>query len=158
MKVTEHFDSDEFRCRDGSAYPLDAIGTPTADTWLETRLRPLCEALEVIREAAGGAAINIDSGYRTLAYDTLLYERSAKDGTVATPQGSQHPKGRAADITHAVLSPDELHALIGRLMVDGRLPMVGGFACYSTFVHLDVRPRVNGHVAQWNADRVSNIA
>jgi hypothetical protein len=99
MRVTEHFDSDEFKCHEGTPYPLDQADedAPGGGTWLETRLRPLCETLETIR-AQVGRPVTIDSGFRTVAYDQRLYDRSAHDGLVATPQGSQHPKGRAADI------------------------------------------------------------
>jgi hypothetical protein len=68
MKITEHFDSDEFACHDGTPYPLDTVedgtGIPTGYwailcpqqslpvrqfTWGESRLTPLCQTLEAIR-------------------------------------------------------------------------------------------------------------
>ena len=158
MRVTEHFTIDEFACRDGTPYPLNGTEDDPGDWFLE-RLTPLCESLEVIRTAAGGAPIIIDSGYRTLAYDQRLYDASAHDGLVATPQGSQHPKGRAADIRHGWLPPAELHRLIGVLLAVGELPRVGGVGLYPRFVHIDVRPRPpSGHVAQWGGARLSNVA
>lgn len=155
--VTEHFTAEEFACHDGTPYPISQIDTETNDgrCWWATRLWPLCETLEAIRAAVGGP-ISIDSGYRTLEYDQRIYDKSAKDGLVATPQGSQHPKGRAADIKCA-LAPKALHGLILDLYRAGRLPHLGGIGLYPTFVHVDVRPS-HGHLAQWGGDRDSNIA
>jgi uncharacterized protein YcbK (DUF882 family) len=159
MRVTEHFDSDEFKCHEGTPYPLDQADedAPGGGTWLETRLRPLCETLETIR-AQVGRPVTIDSGFRTVAYDQRLYDRSAHDGLVATPQGSQHPKGRAADIKVANVAPALLHRIILDLYKAGRLPHLGGIGLYPNFVHVDVRPRGPGnHLAQWGGERDSNI-
>jgi hypothetical protein len=161
VKITEHFDSDEFACHDGTPYPMLAVDEldPHGLVWGETRLRLLCETLEVIRAEAGDEALIIDSGFRTIAFDERLYERSAKNGDVAPATSSQHPKGRASDVRHARLSPAELHALILRLWRAGKLPHLGGLGLYPTFVHIDVRPRsVDNptHLAQWTAGRASN--
>lgn len=163
MRVTEHFDSDEMACRDGTPYPLQQVDELDAEgrTWRVTRLEPLFDTLEIIRAAAGAGAITIDSGFRTLAYDQLLYERSKKDGDVAPATSSQHPKGRAADIVHARLSPKQLHGLIMKLWDSDKLPLLGGLGLYATFVHVDVRLRPPGdpeHLAQWTGGRKSNVA
>jgi uncharacterized protein YcbK (DUF882 family) len=160
MPVTQNFDLVEFECRDGSSYPVGELDDYTADgrTWLETRLRPLCETLEIVRAAAGGGTLHIDSGYRTIAYDEQLYEASAKDGMVAPASRSQHPKGRAADVTHATLRPLDLFNLVMQLYGDGKLPRLGGCGLYRNFVHLDIRPRMNDHLAIWGGTRPSNIA
>lgn len=156
--VTKHFTVEEFACKDGTAYPVNGTDDDPGD-WLHERLLPLCQSLEVIREAAGDLPLIIDSGYRTIAYDTRLYNASAKNGLVAPPQGSLHPKGKAADITHSKLSPSELHTLVGQLIANGKLPLIGGMGLYPNFLHVDVREKPDsGHVAQWGADRLSNIA
>jgi uncharacterized protein YcbK (DUF882 family) len=161
MKITPNFALEEFASRDGTEYPSE---------WIETRLRPLCETLEVVR-AAGGGTIHIDSGYRTLAYDQKLYDdyldkmrRGIATGTVAPPTSSQHPKGRAADIKHAVLQPHELFNLVLGLYHDGQLPQLGGVGLYPSFVHVDVRQRAgsngganDGHLSIWGGTRPSNI-
>lgn len=160
INVTEHFTVEEFACHDGTPYPIATIDIedPQKREWVETRLAPLCKMLEVIRHEAGAHPMTIDSGFRTIAYDTALYEKSAKDGSVAPPQSSQHPKGRAADIKHSTLGPRALHDLIVSLIVAGKLPLIGGVGLYPTFVHIDVRPKpASGHVAQWGGDRSSNI-
>lgn len=161
LYVTEHFAVDEFKCRDGTPYPISQVDEFDSQrrTWLITRLQPLCETLEVIRAAAGGRPLRIDSGYRTLAYDQKLYDADKGQGNVATPQGSQHPKGRAADIVHPVLLPQAVKYLILDLRLHGKLPHLGGLGLYASFVHVDVRPQVPvGHLAQWSGTRSSNLA
>lgn len=138
-QVTEHFTVEEFACHDGAIYPLE---------WIAPRLLPLCETLEVVRDAADGDPVHIDSGYRTPAYNERI-------GGAAH---SQHMAGRAADIKHPKLSPAAMFNLVLRLYKDGMLPNLGGVGLYPTFVHLDVRPRIGGHLAIWGGDRPSNIA
>lgn len=174
MQVTQHFGIEEFACRDGTAYPISKIDEldPARRGWLITRLMPLCQMLEVIRREANerccrlafvpppnGFALTIDSGYRTIRYDEMLYERSLKNGDVAPATSSQHPKGRAADVRHAVLSPADLHAVILCLFNAGKLPALGGLGRYPHFCHIDVRPRDPerpDRLAQWMAGRSSN--
>jgi uncharacterized protein YcbK (DUF882 family) len=147
-KITEHFTVEEFACRDGSPYPPE---------WIDERLKLLCEVLETVRAAAGGMPLRINSGYRTLAYDERLYEASAKDGSVAPASRSQHPQGRAADVTHPMLKPAELFNLVLDLYGSDKLPLLGGCGLYPGFVHLDVRPRVSNHLAIWGGHRPSNV-
>ena len=152
MSITEHFAREEFACH-------DQANTPYPEEWVTDRLLPLCESLEVIREAAGGEPLHVDSGYRTPEYQRQLYGNSAHDGLIATPEGSQHPQGTAADIVHASLSPRALHALVGKLVVAGKLPHVGGLGLYPNFLHVDCRRKPpTGHVAQWGGSRLTNIA
>lgn len=164
IPVTQHFSVGEFDCHDGMPYPVGAIDE-SGKTWLESRLKPLCDTLEAIRSAGGNVPIAIDSGYRTPAYDQKLYDVSPHDGTVAPPTSSQHPQGRAADIRHPTLRPLALFSLILGLYQDGQLPMLGGLGLYPTFVHVDVRKRPgtvgganDGHLAIWGGKRPSNIA
>lgn len=157
IPVTEHFTISEFACKSGDPYPISNT-EDDGRTWLGSRLKPLCDTLEVIRAAAGGTALTVDSGYRTLAYDERLYEASAKDGTVAPASRSQHPQGRAADIVHGTLRPVALFNLILSLYEQGKLPMLGGCGLYSNFVHVDVRPRVpENHLAIWGGTRPTNV-
>lgn len=160
--VTPHFSVEEFACKDGTAYPVDRVDDedPQHRTWLVTRLTPLCETLEAIRGGLGGSPLHIDSGYRTLAYDQKLYDADRASGghLVAKPQGSQHPKGRAADVRSGSLLPVQLRDLILGLYKGGKLPHLGGLGLYPTFVHVDVRPRFPvTHLAQWGGSRLSNV-
>jgi uncharacterized protein YcbK (DUF882 family) len=159
MQMTTHFSSEEFACKDGTAYPLRSMDEddPQGRDWATTRLEVLCDVLEAIRSEAGNMPIAVDSGFRTLSYDTRLYEASAKDGTVAPPTSSQHPQGRAADIVHSKLKPSELFNLILDMYGRGLLPALGGIGLYPNFVHIDVRPH-HGHLAIWGGHRPTNIA
>lgn len=183
MKITDHFDSTEWTCKDGTLYPLDRLEdgagiptgwTPPADkprTWQWTRLYPEALMLEVVRAAAiekykltpDQARITIISGYRDDAYDQKIYEAHVEafgdDGMVAPASTSIHPKGAATDFKHAVLEPSKIFALIFELFAAGKLPYVGGVGLYPGFVHLDARPRTHGgeHLAIWGGRRPSNI-
>jgi hypothetical protein len=164
--ITEHFALEEMACKTGAPYPIDTYEdegdiTPALDeprTWRWTRLQPLCETAETVRKEAGGLPMTVDSGFRTLAYDQRLYDADAGRGNVAKPQGSQHPKGRAMDLVHSTLKPPELFNLIMKAFAEGNLPHLGGIGLYSTFVHIDVRPRGDSnHLAIWGGTRPSNI-
>jgi uncharacterized protein YcbK (DUF882 family) len=147
--MSEHFRIKDFGCHDGTPYP---------EEWIEDRLKPLCLLLEKIRIRAGNHPITINSGYRTIAYDTALYEKSKKDGSVAPPTSSQHPKGRAADIKHATFHPSELFNLTLQMYEDGEIPELGGIGLYPTFVHVDTRPKTGVHLAIWGGARPDNVA
>ena len=128
--MTEHFSAAEFACRDGTPYPAE---------WLESRLLPLCETLEAIREAVG-APLTILSGYRSPAHNAAV--RGAPK--------SQHVEGRAADIKCPVVPAPELHRVICELHAAGKLPALGGLGAYPGWVHVDVRPRkADGSIARW---------
>ena len=157
MNVTAHFAVEDFACKSGDAYPVDAVCGEDGRSWLEARLRPLCEMLEVIREAAGKPII-VDSGYRTVAYDQRLFDHTGGRG-MASPETSQHPRGRAADIVCRSFTSAQLHQLILDLYGAGKLPQLGGLGLYNSFIHVDVRPRIPvDHLARWGGSRLSNHA
>lgn len=121
MKITKHFSRQEFDCRDGTKYP---------EEWIDSRLKPLCEALEELREILGNVPITISSGYRTPSHNR-------KVGGV---KNSQHVHGRAADIMCKKESTEAIGSLLKTLMDDGIIPK-GGVGIYKTFVHYDIRGR-----------------
>lgn len=133
MIVTPHFGLAEFACRDHTAYPLE---------WLQDRLLPLCETLEIVREAAGGRPLRIISGFRSEAYNRKI----------GGARASQHVQGRAADIQHPKLTAGELHVLVLDLYRGGKLPRLGGLGAYETFVHCDVRE--TDRIKRWTGSRV----
>lgn len=136
MKVTPHFSVAEFGCRDGSPYP---------PAWIASRLRPLCEALEVLRTALG-TSLRISSGFRSAAYNARI----------GGARHSQHVEGRAADVVADGASAAHVHATALRLYREGKLT-VGGLGSYPSFTHLDVRPTsVRGALARWSGSRRSN--
>jgi uncharacterized protein YcbK (DUF882 family) len=140
-KVTEHFSVEEFRrhARPGTPFDTDVQYPPS---WVDVRLRRLCETLEVIR-AVVGHPLHIGSGYRDPAYNTYI----------GGARSSQHMQGRAADITTKLPAP-ELHDLVLRLYNEKRLPYLRGLGRYPTFVHVDIRP--TGVLVRWSGSRKEN--
>lgn len=133
MKVTAHFRSEEFCCRDGTPYPRE---------WVKERLLPLCNVLEVVRRETGGPIV-ISSGYRTPAYNARI--RGAR--------ASRHMHGDAADVIAKGWSPARLHALLLELHLAGRIRL-GGLGHYPSFTHLDLRP--GDRLARWGGSRAGN--
>lgn len=139
MRVTPHFTSDEFDCHNGDAYPADRI---------ETHLRPLCLALEAVRDELSlmrgkSVPLAIISGYRSPRWN----ER------VGGVKASRHMEGDAADVRAMGVSVEELHATALRLHRQGKI-RIGGLGLYKGWVHLDVRPGVR--LAQWTGSGVGS--
>lgn len=118
MKITKHFNSTEFDCRDGQKYPLN---------WLHTKLRVLCNVLEVVR-AITGETMTITSGYRSEKHNLK----------VGGAEKSQHVQGMAADFKLKGISSKRLFPILDRFQKLGVIPK-GGLHAYDTFVHLDIR-------------------
>ncbi len=108
-KLSTNFTVKEFACHDGS----DAVLVAPR----------LVMVLQSIRSRFG-AAVTINSGYRTPQYN-------AKIGGVAR---SQHCYGTAADITVRGQKPAAVAAYARQLMPDW-----GGVGIYDSFTHIDVR-------------------
>ena len=108
-KLSTNFTVKEFACKDGS----DAVLVAPR----------LVMVLQSIRSRFG-AAVTINSGYRTPQYN-------AKVGGVAH---SQHCYGTAADISVQGKTPAAVAAYARELMPDW-----GGVGIYETFTHIDVR-------------------
>jgi uncharacterized protein YcbK (DUF882 family) len=139
------FTVDEFRCHSGEPYPA---------AWVDDRLQALCNVLDAVRDA-WDAPIIVVCGYRTAAYNAALAEASAKrnGGVSGVAQSSQHIQGRAADVRPQAPTVErvaELHAMVRRLYDSGRgLQLMGGLGLYPGWIHVDVRAKVNGHLATW---------
>jgi uncharacterized protein YcbK (DUF882 family) len=143
MKITEHFDSAEFdrpeRVIAGKVYPAQSY----PPEWIESRLRPLCEALEILRTELK-APITINSGYRDPAYNAAISGAKA----------SQHMQGRAADITVKGVEQKVVHETALRLYKEGKLK-IGGLGDYpDRFTHIDVRP--SKRLMRWVGSRKDN--
>ena len=109
IKLEPNFKVKEFACKDGS----DVVYVSPE----------LVNLLQKIRNHYG-KAVNINSGYRTPAYNKK----------VGGATYSQHLYGTAADIRITGVKPKDLAAYIETLM-----PNKGGIGIYKNFVHVDVR-------------------
>lgn len=110
-KVSGHFKLREFKCNDNSrVVVLNA---------------ELVAVLETARRHFG-QAIKINSGYRTVAYNSTLKNSSPK---------SQHTHGNAADIVVSGVKPIDVYNYFNQTY-----PGKYGVGIYNTFVHIDVRP------------------
>jgi uncharacterized protein YcbK (DUF882 family) len=141
------FKPHEFACKDGTAYP---------EEW-DARFAVLLDVCDTIREA-WGRPITVVSGYRTQTWN--------KGRGV---DKSQHVEGRAVDlrpyapagVERTAATVHAFHNLINLLIVDGKLPAVGGVGCYALvedkrshlwvpgWVHVDTRPHPEGRIARW---------
>ena len=135
--VSPHFSRHEFDLSDEKARKrgLDA-GAEYPAEWIESRLTPLCAALEVIRAEFGGKPIKVISGYRPLEYNRKL----GSDDT------SQHVQGRAADFQIAGVAPKAIWDRMLALRHVGRIE-IGGAGVYDEFCHIDVR---GGSLRTWD--------
>lgn len=141
--TSRYFHVSEFDCHDGVPYP---------EAWTGDRLAALMSQLDIIRAEWGGP-IRIVSGYRTASWN----------GKVAGASGSQHVEGRAADIAPMVkgtvlhAATADLHGRIMRLLGQQQLPLIGGVGNYpGKWVHVDVRAKPGGHLAQWQGTGVGS--
>lgn len=137
MLITEHFKLEEFKCKNGEAYPVE---------WIATRLKPLCLALEEIRKALG-VPLQITSGYRSKAYNGDLREKAIARGRTPPAKFSQHMLGNAVDFVPVGLkkSGKEILKIIENLINKDIIPQ-GGLSSYPDgHIHYDQR----GHLARW---------
>jgi hypothetical protein len=143
-RLSEHLSFAELACvnRLGRQWEGFAPGELVAEypkEWRGGRAVALAATFEAVRSLLGNLPVTINSGYRTPAYNA----------TVGGVGRSQHTEGRALDIRHSKLKPRAVFAAIRLMEQNGHLPLLGGIGLYATFVHLDVRPRVGGHLAVW---------
>lgn len=123
MQLTTNFHLDEFKCRDGSAVPLEYMDN----------VKLLAANLQILRDHLG-EPIHINSAYRSPAYNKKIGGKPA----------SKHMIAQAADITCKSKTPKQLHAIIEKLIADKKMKQ-GGLGLYPGFVHYDVR----GTKARW---------
>ncbi len=115
---------------------------PYPAEWRVPRLMPLCMTLETIREALGGRAIRILSGYRTAEYNRKI----------GGARNSQHVQGRAADFVVKGLDPRFVHDTVLGLYNVGRIA-IGGLGLYPGFTHIDTRQ--GARLARWKGSRAA---
>ncbi|MFE9098275.1 D-Ala-D-Ala carboxypeptidase family metallohydrolase [Streptomyces sp. NPDC007264] len=81
---TAHFDWSEFHSHDGSGFSGGKVGSAE----VKENVRRLMYKLEAVRKKAGGSAITINSGFRSVSYNS----------SVGGASNSMHVYGVAADI------------------------------------------------------------
>ena len=120
----------------------DAGKTPYPAEWRDTRALDLARAFEAVREEYGHPLIVL-SGYRTEAHNRK----------VGGARFSQHVQGRAVDIRPATGGIRYLRVLAKAALrvIETQPGVIGGFAEYPSFIHIDVRP---GKLARWSGQRV----
>ena len=133
--VTEHFSRHEFDLPEGKAAKRGCEPAEYPVQWVETRLKPLCSALEVIR-AEFGQPVRIISAFRPLPYNRAL---GSKDD-------SQHVLGLAADFQIDGVDPGVIYKRVLELHKLGRIA-IGGIGVYNDFNHVDVR---GGSLHTWD--------
>ena len=116
-KLTKNFSLDEFKCKDGSDIPNNAL----------SNIIELAKNLQVLRDAVG-KTITITSGYRS-------QKHNAKIGGA---KNSQHVKGTASDIKVKGMTAKEVALVIEGLIASGKMKE-GGIGIYPTWVHYDIR-------------------
>lgn len=131
-----HFSRHEFALPADKAAKKGLTGAEYPAEWVETRLRPLCMALEVIRAEFRGKPIRIISAYRPLPYNR----------SIGSEDDSQHVQGRAADFQIDGVDPGVIWDRMLALRHVGRLD-IGGAGVYDTFCHVDVR---GGSLHTWD--------
>lgn len=128
---TAHFDWVEFQQHSSSQCPKRANrhagtfgGGPIAEKQVRKNVQRVMWRLEALRAKAGGAAIEITSGFRSVAYNKCIGGASE----------SQHLYGTAADIRVAGTSNREARDL-------AKTSQFSGIGCYSDLSHnhLDLR-------------------
>jgi len=117
MKLTAHFDSDEFRCRDGTRMPASA----------RVEVIELCERfLEPARARFGPCTVH--SGYRTKSHNERVggAPRSFHRYDIGGREGV------AADVTFRRGTPGQWYEYFSARGA-------GGVGSYPGFVHVDTR-------------------
>ena len=132
----------EFKCRDGTPYPVELF-----QQWI--KLVTLCDA---IRDLWGGPLIVV-SGYRTPTWNQKLIDDDQKRGAHGVVSGSIHIIGGAADLKtrHGKADVAQLLRVVLTAHEDGKLPLLGGVAPYpeSGWVHVDTFKAEDGHLRRW---------
>lgn len=135
MQLTRHFSTSEFAQKSGHGLP----GLDYPDEWITTRLLPLCNELEVLRDVLG-KPVRVISGFRSEQYNKRI----------GGARLSQHVEGRAADIVIPGVEAEWVHDTVLDLVKAGKM-RIGGLGHYPRFVHIDVRS--SKRLVRWTGSR-----
>jgi peptidoglycan hydrolase-like protein with peptidoglycan-binding domain len=115
---TAHFEFSEFYSKDGSGFSGGKVSAAT----VKENVRRQMYKLEAIRAKAGGRAVTINSGFRSINHNA----------NVGGASNSQHMYGIAADV---VISGLSVSTVMGYAKTSG----MSGVLRYSSFTHMDSR-------------------
>lgn len=73
-----------------------------------------------------------------------------KDCPIGAPK-SQHKQGKAADLHPIGMSAEKGREIIKEAISQGKLSEVGGIELNVSWIHVDIRPRINGKVLYFTA-------
>ncbi len=130
MKLSEHFDLDEFDCHSGEEVP---------ESFVANVHQLVIDVLEPLRERWGSPLV-IVSGWRSMDWNRR----------VGGAPASTHLSGRGADVRP--VSPREtplLMACLEDLRKEKKLPVLGGLGKYSGWIHVDNRRAADGRLRRW---------
>lgn len=128
-KLSPSFSLQEFACHSGEAVPHELV--PNVADLVIGVLQPL-------RDKWG--ALIVLSGYRSPAYNRKI------GGALK----STHMTAMAADIRPIKLADvNELAAVVEEMLNAGKLPALGGYGKYVSWLHLDIRHASDGHLRRW---------
>ncbi|MDR1510671.1 MAG: hypothetical protein LBS53_13660 [Synergistaceae bacterium] len=114
----------------------------------------LVSLLQKIRDAMG-RSITVTSGTRCTLHNKRVKGVTAKTtiptkGAPGEPKDSNHTHGTAADIVCSGMIADALWIHVRSMYKKGRLPELAGLGRYDSFCHVDVDPKVPGHLREWD--------
>lgn len=72
------------------------------------------------------------------------------DCTIGAPK-SQHRIGKAADLHPSGMTAEMARTIVRNAVAAGKLPYLGGMELNVSWLHIDVRPRVDGKVLEFHA-------
>lgn len=122
MKLSAHFDTEEFACHCGCGF-----GTRPGD------VNPaLLGGLEILRALCGAKPVIMNSGCRCAAHNAAI----------GGARNSEHLRGNAADVAIPGMPARDVAEIAADLVDVFR---DGGIGRHVTFTHLDVR----GRAARW---------
>ncbi|WP_372440987.1 D-Ala-D-Ala carboxypeptidase family metallohydrolase [Actinacidiphila acididurans] len=117
---TAHFDFSEFYSHDGAGFSGGKVGSAT----VKENIRRLMYKLEAVRKKVGNQPVTINSGFRSIAYNTSIYGYATN---------SQHQYGIAADIVVSGVATKTLYQL-------GERSGFSGLEAYTnSWQHMDSR-------------------
>ena len=117
---TLHFDWSEFHSHDGSGFSGGKVGSGT----VKENVRRMMYKLEAVRKKEGNHPVTVNSGFRSVAYNTSIY---------GYPTNSQHQYGIAADIVVPGVATKTLYQI-------GERSGMSGLESYSnSWQHMDSR-------------------